>query len=178
MVDILTNTLGIILVFFGVAFPTWRHIKRGVEEPSKGDIPIGFLAGVLGILLIVSPRIISVPTPFGAIKTRALADAGDIAKLKTQAEQQTATINLVASEATKAKEGAVEANKRAAEAALKLVQADANLLNEQRLTARERWRLERVERAVLPRSAYVNWAALVVERKRCCTALLQPVGRI
>ena len=35
----------------------------------------------------------------------------------------------------------------------KLVQADANLLNEQRVTARERMRLDRVERAVLPRSS-------------------------
>jgi hypothetical protein len=43
----------------------------------------------------------------------------------------------------------------------KLVQADANLLNEQRVTARERMRLERIERAVLPRSSYVDWSKLI-----------------
>lgn len=42
---------------------------------------------------------------------------------------------------------------------------EERLLNERRLTARERWRLERVERAVLPRSMYVNWPELVIEIK-------------
>jgi hypothetical protein len=37
---------------------------------------------------------------------------------------------------------------------------EERLLNERRLTANERWRLERVERAVLPRSHFVNWPKL------------------
>jgi hypothetical protein len=38
-------------------------------------------------------------------------------------------------------------------------------LNERRLTALERWRLERVERAVLPRTLFVDWPKLVAELK-------------
>lgn len=56
------------------------------------------------------------------------------------------------SDAAAAIERAADANRRAAEANLQLARADANLLAEQRLTARERMRLERLERAVLPRS--------------------------
>lgn len=39
-------------------------------------------------------------------------------------------------------------------------QIDINLLNEQRLTSVERWRLARVERAVLPRALYVTGLCL------------------
>jgi hypothetical protein len=42
---------------------------------------------------------------------------------------------------------------------------EERLLGERRLTARERWRLERVERAVLPRSLYVNWDSLIAALK-------------
>ena len=45
-------------------------------------------------------------------------------------------------------------------------QIDANLLREQRLTALERWRLRRVERAVLPRSLFVDWNSLTSELKK------------
>lgn len=44
-------------------------------------------------------------------------------------------------------------------------QIDANLLREQRLTAEERWRLRHIERAVLPRSQFVDWAGLNKELK-------------
>jgi hypothetical protein len=65
-----------------------------------------------------------------------------------------------------AKADAARANERAAEATLKLMQADANLLSEQRLTARERMRLERLERAVLPRGLLPQqYSALVPKLK-------------
>ena len=55
---------------------------------------------------------------------QALADAGDIAKLKTQAEQQTATINLVASEAAKAQTVSATAAEQVAEAQKNLTSLD------------------------------------------------------
>jgi len=74
--------------------------------------------------------------------------------------------------AAQANDRAAVANEKTKELELELEQAraataraDANLLTEQRLTARERWRLERVERAVLPRSNYVNWEELVAALK-------------
>jgi len=59
-----------------------------------------------------------------------------------------------------------------AKAALELQQArnaatqiDINLLEEQRLTSTERWRLRHLEKAVLPRSQFVDWPALTNELK-------------
>lgn len=64
------------------------------------------------------------------------------------------------------------AEERAAKLTLELEQTknaakqiDANLLHEQRLTSIERWRLRRVERAILPRSEFVNWALLIGQLK-------------
>jgi hypothetical protein len=52
--------------------------------------------------------------------------------------------------------GAADANQRAAQQ-----EADAaRLLEERRLTANQRWRLERVERAVLPRAPYIDFERL------------------
>jgi len=56
---------------------------------------------------------------------------------------------------------------------------EERLLGERRLTANERWRLERVERAVLPRSLYVNWPMLVADLRvgkfqRINIALISP----
>jgi hypothetical protein len=58
-----------------------------------------------------------------------------------------------------------ELEAQAADARERAAIIEERLLNERRLTARERWRLERVERAVLPRAMYVNWQALVTELK-------------
>ena len=78
--------------------------------------------------LILQDRITGFKTPVGTLQTvtaQALADAGDIAKLKTQAEQQTATINLVASEATKAKQLSETVAGQVTEAEKKLTALDA-----------------------------------------------------
>jgi hypothetical protein len=83
---------------------------------------------VLGVALILQDRITGFKTPVGTLQTvtaQALADAGDIAKLKTQAEQQTATINLVASEATKAKQLSETVAGQVTEAEKKLTALDA-----------------------------------------------------
>jgi hypothetical protein len=60
---------------------------------------------------------------------------------------------------------AAEATQRAAEARERTAIAEERLLNERRLTAIERWRLERIERAVLPRSLFVDWPKLLAELK-------------
>lgn len=74
----------------------------------------------------------------------------------TDATQKEAARQIIAADQRTAALG-IELEKARAETA----RADANLLGEQRLTARERMRLERVERAVLPRSLYVDWQKLV-----------------
>jgi hypothetical protein len=52
--------------------------------------------------------------------------------------------------------------------------ADANLLKEQRLTARERWRLERLERIILPRSIDPSTAGRIGESMKA--AAFQPIN--
>lgn len=54
-----------------------------------------------------------------------------------------------------------DAKAKLEQARAQAAQNDANLLTEQRLTARERMRLERLERAVLPRAQFVNWNELI-----------------
>lgn len=60
---------------------------------------------------------------------------------------------------------AANATKEAATIRERAALTEERLLNERRLTANERWRLERIERTVLPRSLYVNWPALATELK-------------
>ena len=120
--------LGVILVVFAVAFSAWPLVRTGTKEsPKAGRISVGFLAGFLGVALIMQARITTLTTPIGTIQAateQALADAGDVAKLKTQAENQTATINLVANEATKAKELSETVAKQVTEAENKLTDLD------------------------------------------------------
>jgi hypothetical protein len=56
-------------------------------------------------------------------------------------------------------------NEQAETARAETARTNADVLAERRLTARERWRLERIERAVLPRSLYVNWNQLAAALK-------------
>jgi hypothetical protein len=75
-------------------------------------------------------------------------------------EGQIATLHARAAESEERASGlAIALEKARAETA----RADANLLAEQRLTARERMRLERLERIVLPRSIMPPTAAQMVE---------------
>ena len=104
--NMVITVLGLVIVVVAAGFLGVRHARRDLKAPlPKGEILIGFGIGFLGLLLLVSSRITSLPTPFGTVHTaaqQALADAGDISALKTQAQTQTATINLVADQATKA----------------------------------------------------------------------------
>jgi len=104
--------------------------KPPSTPPHKGDIPIGFLIGFFGLALLVQDRITSLSTPWGEIRAatvKALADAGDIAMLKTQAQTQTATINLVADQATKAKALSETVAKQVTESQNKLAALDTAL---------------------------------------------------
>jgi hypothetical protein len=84
----------------------------------------------------------------------------DKARMKLQSE--TALAN---ERAGVANERAATLEKEAAEARERAAITEERLLNERRLTARERWRLERVERAALPRTLFVDWPKLVAEFK-------------
>ncbi|NHO33435.1 hypothetical protein [Acetobacter fallax] len=130
--DFVIKVFGIFLVLFGVGFPVWWLIKRGSIESRKGIggkiLTAGGLAGFFGVALIIQDRITTLKTPIGTIQAateQAVADAGDVSKLRTQAQVQTATINLVASEATKAKELSETVVKQVMEAEKKLIALDA-----------------------------------------------------
>jgi hypothetical protein len=131
-VDTLIKTLGVVFVLVAALFALLRQVrKKPADPPHKGDIGAAMVVGVLGCLLIISPRITSVPTPFGAVHAavqQALVDASDIAALKTQAQTQTATINLVADEATKAKALSETVAEHVAEAQAKLTALNTALM--------------------------------------------------
>ena len=83
-------------------------------------------------------------------------------KARIRLESDTASAN---ERAGAANERAATLEKEAAETRERAAITEERLLNERRLTARERWRLERVERAVLPRTQLVDWPKLVAELK-------------
>jgi len=91
-----------------------------------------------------------------------VATAGQIISHKREAEAGKEELERFKSDAHAKFEAAAAELENAKNAAK---QIDANLLHEQRLTASERWRLERLERAVLPRSAFVNWQLLTEKLK-------------
>lgn len=129
--DTLITILGMGLVLVAAIFVLLRQaIKESKAPPHRGEHQAAFVVGILGCAMIISPRITSLPTPFGAVQAaakQALVDAGDIAALKTQAQTQTATINLVADEATKAKALSEAVAKQVTEAQDKLTALNAAL---------------------------------------------------
>lgn len=119
--------LGLLLVVSGVGFPFWWLVRKAPKEQLNRVISVGALASIFGLALIIQDRITSIPTPLGTMKAataQVLADAGDVAKLKAQAQTQTATINLVASEAVKAKNLSATIAEQVTEAEQKLAALD------------------------------------------------------
>lgn len=104
------------------------------------------LSGVLGGLSVISALVAGYAGHLEAVVA------------KTDAAQANARAGA-------ANERAAALEKEAAETRERAAITEERLLNERRLTARERWRLERVERAVLPRTLYVDWPKLVAELK-------------
>jgi hypothetical protein len=96
---------------------------------------------------------------------------GSIRAHQLEAEAANRSLEEYKSSAAKLVADANEEGKKAIEHAAALAveleqaknaakQIDTNLLREQRLTSNERWRLRHVERAVLPRSQFVDWPKL------------------
>lgn len=126
MTDGFLTILGVLFIIFAVTFPVWQFVKTEKKDTlKKGLMPIATLAGFLGLVLAFHERITELTTPFGTLHTQALADVGDIAKLKTQAEQQTSTINLVADEVTKVKTLSETVSSQLTEAKKRLSSLDA-----------------------------------------------------
>jgi hypothetical protein len=128
MLDETAKIIGILLVLFVAGFSLWLLVRKDTKEPPKGGRGSLWFLGFLGVALIMQDRIIKLTTPIGTLETvtaKAQADAGDIAGLKTQAEQQTATINLVASDAAKAQAVSANAAAQLTEAQKKLTSLNA-----------------------------------------------------
>lgn len=102
------KTIGVLLVLFGVGFPTFIVLRpSGVRIPKLVLTTIGGLAIFAGIALGIEERITKVVSPFGqltAATEKATADAQAISQLKERVENQSATVDLVATQAEKAKD--------------------------------------------------------------------------
>jgi hypothetical protein len=105
----LTKSLGMALVVFGLILGLftiyWRY-KDGSTELKYLSAIIG-LAFVCGLILLFANQITEFEgwgTKIKMATQQAVIDAEAVAKLRQQVENQSATVHLVASEATKAKE--------------------------------------------------------------------------
>lgn len=105
------TTFGVLFVLTGVAFLGFVSYLRIKDKVSPVKYPgIVVLSLILGGLALVIPvRLMEGEVESHGTKIRAVAqkvgvDAEAVANLRTQVENQSATVHLVASEATKAKE--------------------------------------------------------------------------
>jgi hypothetical protein len=122
------KSIGVLLILFGVGFPTWLVLRAGKQRITKSLlITIGGLAIFGGVALIIQERITGVESPFGkltAATEKATADAQTIAQLKERVENQSATVDLVAAQAAKAKDLSETATTQVTEAQQKLEALD------------------------------------------------------
>jgi len=116
--DVALKVLGIALVAIGVGFPIWRvTVEKGKANQTRHApvFAVGFLAVFAGLALILADRV-TVLTVRGvgtiqAVTQQAIIDAqavtairAEVEKVKTRIDNSRDTIDLVASEARKAKE--------------------------------------------------------------------------
>jgi hypothetical protein len=111
MIDLM-KALGVLLVVGGVLFSFWqltRTAKKEISRTSKAPLLMAsFLSVFAGVAFALEDRITEFTIKgIGTIRTateQAIADADDVASLKARVENQSATVDLVASQATKAKD--------------------------------------------------------------------------
>jgi hypothetical protein len=111
---------GLVLIAASIIISLLWVMKR--KEAHKSVVTVCFLTVFTGLALILNDRITELTFPgVGTIKAateQATADAKTIADLKTRVENQSATVDLVATQAASAKalsEQVVEQNKLAAQ---------------------------------------------------------------
>jgi hypothetical protein len=115
-------------------------------------------------------KLVIISAVFGGLSVISALWAGYAGHLEAvAAKSDAASANLAAGQANAAagaaNERAAALEKEAAETRERAAITEERLLNERRLTARERWQFERVERAILPRTQFVDWPQLVAELK-------------
>src|SRR3990172_5218323 len=112
MPTITFQIIGLVIIISALIIIFYSAIKKKPNVKSITFIifPISLISGVA---LIVIERITEIPVPYiGAIKTaekQATSDAEKISKLKERIEAQSATIDLVAQNATDARKLSTEA---------------------------------------------------------------------
>jgi hypothetical protein len=116
--SIVIKVLGVALVIVGVAFPIWRLMaeKGKPNQPrQRSAVAVSILAVFAGLALILADRIteftvrgvgtIHVVTEQAIIDAKTVADIKtQVESIKTRVENGSATVDLVASQASKAKE--------------------------------------------------------------------------
>lgn len=112
------NLIGILLVLISIALTAWWVTTKGRHKGTV--VTLCFLAVFAGFALILQGRITELTVKgVGTIKTavqQVTSDAKTVADLKERVENQSATVDLVAKEASKAKalsEEVADKNKRA-----------------------------------------------------------------
>jgi hypothetical protein len=132
--SVVLKVLGVALVIFGVAFPVWRLArKKGrSNQPHHGwTVLTGFLAVFAGLVLTMADRITELTVQgigtIHAVTEQAISDAQTVSSIKIQVEEikaqvehGRATVDIVATEAVKAKEVSELVNAQSKDAAQKL----------------------------------------------------------
>jgi len=116
------SILGVLIIIFTLSFGFWRSTSG-----KKIVIGIYFLAVIAGILLMVVDRITEIPTPWGSFKSiaqKAAVDIREITRLRERIEGQSATVDMVAKEASDTKHLVEDFSRKNIEAEKKLAQFD------------------------------------------------------
>lgn len=120
------TSLGLIALFSAfvmIIYETYKGKQRGKVYSSAG------LVFVLGLVLSFSDTISKITTSFGTVEllNKAKVDAGMIEILRSRVENQSATIDLIAKQATSAEAATAEAERQLDVTGKKLQDVDAAL---------------------------------------------------
>ncbi len=109
--SLMTKIFGFTFLLIGVLFPFWRalSVQKELQSAKRSLVLFACLLAVFsGLALILLDRVTDFTVPgigtIHAITEQAITDAKTVADLKSRVENQSATVDLIASQAAKANE--------------------------------------------------------------------------
>ena len=122
---------GLIIIITPISIAIWNVIKS--KSVTKDIYYICVISLIIGLPVIMIDRITEIPIPYiGTIKAateQATSDSQEVSRLRKRIESQSATIDLVAQNATDAKKLSTEAKSLYEELSNKNILADKELKN-------------------------------------------------
>ena len=140
MPDWLKDVIGVALVVAAVTYAMSAAWPRATDKPKKGvwlPLSVGLFVLFAGLVLTFQGRITEITVRgIGSIKTateQAITDAGAVAEIRQRVENQSATVDLVVAQSTRAKELSESAEKQVKDAATQLTELKDSVSKAQNL---------------------------------------------